>query len=89
MAEDPVGGLTGTFPILELRKHVDAETVAIRTLSKSWVVRFSESWCLVGEYYYNYHVFKVNSRPVHEDERVTEILAHRLRDFRPSSRLEP
>jgi hypothetical protein len=35
MAEDPMGGLTGTFSILELLKHVAAGTVAIGTLSKS------------------------------------------------------
>lgn len=52
MAEDPLGGLIGTFPIRELLKRVAAETMAIRTLSKSLVVRFIESWCVVGDYHY-------------------------------------
>jgi len=60
MAEDPMGGLTGTLPILELLKHVAAGTVAIRTLSKSWVVRFFESRCVVGDYHYT--TFRLRQR---------------------------
>ena len=52
MAEDPLGGLIGTFPILELLKRVAAGIIAIPTLLKSWVVRFIKSWCVVGDYHY-------------------------------------
>jgi len=71
MAEDPMGGLTGTFSILELLKHVAAGTVAIRTLSKSWVVRFFESWCIVGDYHYTTlrlrprNLIQIFLRPLH------------------------
>ena len=51
MAKDPVGDLIGTFPIFELLERVAAETVAVQTLLKSWVVRLFESWCVVGNYH--------------------------------------
>jgi len=47
MAKDPVADLVGALPILELLERVAAKTIAIRTLSKSWVIHLSKSRCIV------------------------------------------